>query len=237
MSEPEDIKDIIAENLLRFRTQANLTQAQLAELLNYSDKAVSKWERGESIPDIRVLMQIAGIYNIKLDDLVSRPAEKEVKPVLHKRKKRLLITLLSFALVWFIATGLFVILNYIPNLSYEFLCFVCAAFVSSIVLTVFSVMWGNRITNAISCSLILWSLASMIFTFDNAFLFCSSQDGKAIREWIFRGECNSSPTSFSPSILKRLYFSLNFFFSRFWTIFVTCLLNMVCASTSVLAWF
>ena len=89
----DDIKEVIAENLLRFRTQANLTQAQLAELLNYSDKAVSKWERGESVPDIRVLMQIAGIYNITIDDLVSRPKEKEVKPVLHKRKKRLLITL------------------------------------------------------------------------------------------------------------------------------------------------
>ena len=76
MNEQEDIKEIIAENLLRFRTQANLTQAQLAEMLNYSDKAVSKWERGESIPDIRVLMQIAGIYNIKLDDLVTRPAER-----------------------------------------------------------------------------------------------------------------------------------------------------------------
>ena len=50
MSEPEDIKDIIAENLLRFRTQANLTQAQLAELLNYSDKAVSKWERESLFP-------------------------------------------------------------------------------------------------------------------------------------------------------------------------------------------
>lgn len=165
MSETDDIKEIIAENLLRFRTRANLTQAQLAELLNYSDKAVSKWERGESIPDIRVLMQIAGIYNITLDDLVSRPKEKEVKPVLHKRKKHVLITLLSFALVWFIATGVFVILSYIPGLSHEYLSFVVAVFVSSIVLTVFSAVWGNRITNAITCSLILWSLATMIFTF------------------------------------------------------------------------
>ena len=56
MYEIDDIKDIIAENLVRFRTKANLTQVQLAELLNYSDKAVSKWERGESVPDIRVLM-------------------------------------------------------------------------------------------------------------------------------------------------------------------------------------
>ena len=167
----DDIKEVIAENLLRFRTQANLTQAQLAELLNYSDKAVSKWERGESVPDIRVLMQIAGIYNITIDDLVSRPKEKEVKHVLHKRKKRLLITLLSFALVWFIATGLFVILCYIPDLTHEYLCFVAAAFVSSIVLMVFSAVWGNRITNAIACSLILWSLAAMLFAF--MYLFTS----------------------------------------------------------------
>lgn len=173
MNETDDIKEIIAENLLRFRTKANLTQAQLAELLNYSDKAVSKWERGESVPDIRVLMQIAGIYNITLDDLVRRPAEKEVRPVLHKRKKRLLITLLSFALVWFIATGLFVILCYIPGVEHEFLSFVCAAFASSVVLTVFSAMWGVRATTAITCSLILWSLAAMIFTF--LYVYTSTQ--------------------------------------------------------------
>ena len=169
MNEQKDIKEIIAENLLRFRTQANLTQAQLAEMLNYSDKAVSKWERGESIPDIRVLIQIAGIYNIKLDDLVSRPAEKAVKPVLHKRKKRTLITLLSFALVWFIATGLFVILSYIPDVQYEYLSFVCAAFASSVVLTVFSAIWGTRVTNAITCSMILWTLATMLFEFMHLF--------------------------------------------------------------------
>ncbi len=163
MYELDDVKDVIAENLVRLRTKANLTQLQLAEILNYSDKAVSKWERGESVPDIRVLMQIAGVYNIGLDDIVCRPQEKEVKPVLNKRKKRLLITLLAFGLVWFIATGIFVILYLIPNLEREWLSFVAAAFVSSIVLTVFSAMWGNRITNAVTCSLILWSLAAFLY--------------------------------------------------------------------------
>lgn len=163
MYELDDVKDIIAENLVRLRTKANLTQLQLAEILNYSDKAVSKWERGESIPDIRVLMQIAGVYNVSLDDIVCRPQEKEVKPVLNKRKKHVLITLLAFALVWFIATGVFVILCYIPDLSYEWLSFVAAAFVSSIVLTVFSGVWGNRITNAVTSSLILWTLAAFLY--------------------------------------------------------------------------
>ncbi len=161
----EDIKEIIAENLLRFRTQSGLTQAQLADLLNYSDKAVSKWERGESVPDIRVLVQIAGIYNVKLDDLVTRPAEKHVKPELNKRKKRALITLLSSALVWFIATGIFVILSLIDGIDREYLVFVCALLPAAVVLTVFSALWGNRLTTALASSFLLWSIAAIIFTF------------------------------------------------------------------------
>ena len=51
----DELKEIIAKNLTELRTCAHLTQLQLAEMLNYSDKAVSKWERGEAVPDIRVL--------------------------------------------------------------------------------------------------------------------------------------------------------------------------------------
>ncbi|MCD8308996.1 MAG: helix-turn-helix domain-containing protein [Clostridia bacterium] len=169
MSEEEDVKDIIAANLVRFRNKAGLTQLQLAEMLNYSDKAVSKWERAESIPDIRVLMQIAGIYNIKLDDLVTKPKEKEVKPVLHKTKKRLLITALSVVLVWFIATGIFALLCFIPEVDYEYFVFIAATFATSVVLVVFSAVWGNRITNAISSSLVVWTLAANIFVLMETF--------------------------------------------------------------------
>jgi transcriptional regulator with XRE-family HTH domain len=158
-----DLKDIIAHNLTRLRNDANLTQLQLAEMLNYSDKAVSKWERGESIPDLRVLIQLAEIYHIKLDDIVSEQPEKIVKPKINLGKKRLLITLLSVGLVWFIATGIFAILYFISAMeSYAYLSFVVAPFVSSIVLTVFSALWGRRLYSALSCSLILWTLVIML---------------------------------------------------------------------------
>ena len=65
-----DLKDVIAKNLTELRTHARLTQLQLAEMLNYSDKAVSKWERGDAIPDIRVLVRISEIYGVSLDDIV-----------------------------------------------------------------------------------------------------------------------------------------------------------------------
>ena len=49
------IKNIVAKNLIELRKSRNLTQSELAEMLNYSDKTISKWENGDSLPDISVL--------------------------------------------------------------------------------------------------------------------------------------------------------------------------------------
>ena len=65
-----EIKPIIAKNIASLRTSAGLTQLELAEKLNYSDKAVSKWERGESTPDVAVLTHIADLFGVPLDYLV-----------------------------------------------------------------------------------------------------------------------------------------------------------------------
>ena len=66
----EDLKHIIAKNICDLRTAKGMTQLELAEKLNYSDKAVSKWERGESVPDITVLKEIADLFDVTLDYLV-----------------------------------------------------------------------------------------------------------------------------------------------------------------------
>ena len=56
------LRKTIAENLVYYRRHKGLTQAALAETLNYSDKSVSKWERGEGLPDITVLYLLAEFY-------------------------------------------------------------------------------------------------------------------------------------------------------------------------------
>ena len=57
----QNVRSIIASNLTKYRKNLGLTQLELAEKLNYSDKTLSKWERGESIPDIVTLKQLASI--------------------------------------------------------------------------------------------------------------------------------------------------------------------------------
>ena len=71
MVNEEKLKKTISKNLIRYRKMNNLTQMELAVALNYSDKAISKWERGESLPDIYVLSLIADFYNITVNDLIS----------------------------------------------------------------------------------------------------------------------------------------------------------------------
>ena len=65
-----DIKSVVAKNIAELRQANGMTQLELAEKLNYSDKAVSKWERGDSMPDISVLVEIADLFHVSLDYLI-----------------------------------------------------------------------------------------------------------------------------------------------------------------------
>lgn len=67
----EELKLVAAGNLINLRTGAGLTQAELGAKLNYSDKSVSKWERGEAIPDAFVLTQMAELFGVTVDYILS----------------------------------------------------------------------------------------------------------------------------------------------------------------------
>ncbi len=142
MNETE-FKRIVADNIAFYRKQMGLTQLQLAEKLNYSDKAISKWERGESLPEAYVLHALASFFGVTLNDFLT-VGRKPRTPLAIKT--RILISLLSAGLVWLVATVIFVLTNLIePNIDFDiWLVFIYAIPLSSIVLLVFSLLWGNN---------------------------------------------------------------------------------------------
>ena len=142
-----------------------MTQIDLAERLHYSDKAVSKWERGESIPDVGVLKEIADLFGVTVDYLLTEEhtAPREDVPA-GRQHRRAVVTLLSVALVWLIATVVFVILGMVlPGLRGEWLAFVYAVPVSAIVLLVFNSLWGRRRRNYGIVSVLVWGLLLSAF--------------------------------------------------------------------------
>ena len=113
-----ELKLISASNIIKLRTGAGLTQAELGEKLNYSDKTISKWERGEAIPDAYVLTQMAEIFGVTMDYLLSshdawespeQQEEKERKQEEHRYSVNMIIAI-SVLGVWTMALTIFVML-------------------------------------------------------------------------------------------------------------------------------
>ena len=162
----DDLKKIIAENMTELRKNAGFTQLELAEKLNYSDKAISKWESGASVPDITVLYEVAKIYGVTVDYLLSRehklPVREMVKGTVIGRR-HLFITMMSVALVLLLATVSFVILTLLGVSGPLWLSFVWAVPVSAVVVLVLNSVWGERSHNYIIISVLLWSLLAAVY--------------------------------------------------------------------------
>ena len=78
MEKYENLTATIAENLVYYRKKAKLTQSELAAKLNYSDKSISKWERAEGVPDIHILVQLAKLYGLSVNDFVIKQKKEKV---------------------------------------------------------------------------------------------------------------------------------------------------------------
>ena len=151
----EMLKMRFAKNLSTYRKLCGLTQLHLAQKLNYSDKSVSKWERGEGLPDLVVTATIADILGVTVSDLLS---EKPNKRIIITRNK-FIITALSIGVAWLIATLLFVIFELALPSFKSWLFFIYAIPVSAIISIVFSCIWWKKIHRFLSVSLLIWSSA------------------------------------------------------------------------------
>ena len=175
----EKLKNQIGANISAYRKRAGLTQAGLAEKLNYSDKAVSKWERGESVPDVVTLAQLAEQFGVTVNDLLVDPdalpeetgkvqqaMEQVVEKTLKRKADKKIILMLSSLLCWFVAMFLYVVLSAIPfTEGWSWLFFVYAVPANAIVLLSLRSAWRDFRWNKAYISVIVWgSLLSVYVT-------------------------------------------------------------------------
>jgi len=157
----EQIKDVFAGNLIRLRTDAGMTQAQLAEALNYSDKSVSKWERAEGMPDLAVAKAIADLFGVTVDWLLTSHDAWDGKTAkIHYSPS--MVTGVCLVGIWTLAILLFLILHWTLG-KLIWLVFLSAVPVSLITLLVLNSVWQRGRYNVLTVSLLVASLFALVY--------------------------------------------------------------------------
>lgn len=173
--EDERLKKLIGSNIAAYRKKAGLTQAGLAEKLNYSDKAVSKWERGESIPDVLTLVHLAELYQITVNDLMTDPdalpeetgtvqrvMEKAVEKTLKRKADKRIILNLSSLLVWFVALLIFVVVSSL-DVPKSWIAFFFAIPADAIVRLTLLSAWKDYRWNQALISVMVWGFLLSVY--------------------------------------------------------------------------
>ena len=161
----ENVKETIARNLAELRRAHNLTQSALAEKLNYSDKAISRWEHAETLPDIETLCRICEIYGVSFEYLLNKE-RTEIVPTtapIKNTARRVTICLIAICTIWLTALTLFTSLGTLFNV-YDWRIFIWAVPPSIAVLSICNLVWWNsRIFASITSSFILWTIILAIY--------------------------------------------------------------------------
>ncbi len=155
-------REIIIENLITLRKKNGLTQLDLAKKLNYSDKAVSRWENGEVLPDVEVLNNIAEVYNVPFSYLFEEH-KKEDKQDKENRMLKIFSCVASICIVWSLVTVLFVLITTFFE-QYIWQIFIWAFPFSCIVVLQYNKKWWHKkLLSTIMLSLCLWSSITALY--------------------------------------------------------------------------
>ena len=159
----KDLKSIVGQNIYYISTINHLTQFELGEKLNYSDKAISKWERGDGLPDLYVIQKLMAMFHVSADYILSEHSEQDkkvdTKPLKRNRK---IITNIAVIATWSVALILFIMLAIIKH-SYMWQLFIYTIPVVGIVATVFTFVWQKGRGAFFSISLIIIGLILTVY--------------------------------------------------------------------------
>lgn len=154
----DTVKRNIADNISYYRKKLNLTQLELAEKINYSDKLVSSWERAERTPDIFTLKELSAIFGVTVDDLTQAKKVKMSRPISKQTMAFL------YALIPWVAIGIIFVVLQLTQVNFpDWYLLIYAVTASSLIIYIFNLVWRKIWLIYASLTLFIWTLALSLF--------------------------------------------------------------------------
>lgn len=162
--ELQELRHNVAQNIFYLRTMNNMTQSELGEKLNYSDKAISKWERGDGLPDAYVLCKLSEIFGVSVDYLVEAHSEQERHQITTKPIKDIK-RLISSVVLWgiFAIALLVIIVCYFATKKIFWQIAIYSLPVTFVVQIVLACVWNKGKGTFVFTSLLMWSILATIY--------------------------------------------------------------------------
>lgn len=159
------LEKIVANNIMELRKSKKMTQLELAQKINYSDKSVSKWERGDSLPDLNTLCKLAALFEVTLDYFITENAATQINifsAPKERRGYRMVISLMAIAAIWGIITIIFVYsLIYLNKNNWPW--FVWGVPCSAAAQLLLNWKWKNRKWDTALSSVFCWSFLAAVY--------------------------------------------------------------------------
>lgn len=151
-----NIKEIVAKNIINLRKKSGFTQIELAQQINYSNKAISRWENGEVLPDIETLQNLSEVFNVPLTYLLEEHNNEEEIKKRKPTKNEILIHFASICSIWLFVVILFVYLQIFYNYTF-WQIFVWGVPATLLFTLIINKKWGNSVLETVLQSVFVWS--------------------------------------------------------------------------------
>lgn len=159
----KEIREIVCANLIKIRKQHNLTQVELSNKINYSDNAISRWEKGDVLPSLEILQTLASFYGVELTFFIEEHPDEQTK-ILNSRKRVLYWGIISCAIlaIWTICALIFLLIyNY--KGAYYYMAFVWGVPISAIVMRSLVKYYFDNKLALLTNSICVWTTLVAIY--------------------------------------------------------------------------
>ncbi len=158
----ENIREIVAKNLVNLRKQNNLTQVELAQKINFSDKAISRWEKGEVLPDIETLQKLSAVYGVPMSAILESQDEGQKSKFIIPTKKDILSQIFLICEIWVIISVIYAYVNVARSVN------LWQIFLWGVPATALFLLFQNRkktnnLLNFIYGTIFVWSFITCLF--------------------------------------------------------------------------
>ena len=158
----ESLKEIVSKNIINLRKANNLTQLELAKKINYSDKAISRWEKGEVLPDVEIIQTLSIVFNVPMSAILENQDDNKKIKLTKPTKQDILSQIFIICEIWTIISVIYAYLNISKGMNLWQL-FTWGVPATALILFVLSNKRKNNILSFTYGTILNWSAITCLF--------------------------------------------------------------------------